>query len=620
MEDYRIDHLHKTYGEKLIFDDVSFIVHQNDKIGLIGTNGTGKTTLLNIIAGLDSHDGDRQVATASNGFTIGYLRQDAQFNETTVLDAVFRADTAMYRAVREYELALARIDENPDAYNKAMEKMDASDAWNLESEAKSILTKLGITDMNAEISSLSGGQKKRLDLARQLIEMPDLLLLDEPTNHLDYDMIRWLETYLNKYKGALIFVTHDRYFLDNVSNRIFELHGGRLSEYKGNYADYLEACAVLDEEAGRQNHKQKQLYKQELAWMRKSAQARSTKQQARINRFNDLKSEINFSSGEQELDIDLHSVRLGKKVIDFQDASKAIAGKSLFKDFSLLIQAGERIGIVGDNGTGKSTLLNVIEGTVALDSGVVEIGETVRIGYYKQHFEFAKPDQRLISYLEEVAQEAVLSSGEKISATDMLERFLFPRHNHGAKISSLSGGEKRRLYLLKILIEAPNVLLMDEPTNDLDIDTLTILEDYINNFPGTVLVVSHDRYFLDKTIDKVLSFEGNGVVNLSHSNMTEYLEKKGEAVKLETTAEPKVVVQEKPKNENRMSYHEKKEWETLEDDIAEIEEKIAALDVQLAQESSDLGKINDLIALKEPLEKDLEYKYERWEILSEKTM
>lgn len=535
LKELKVTDLKKTYGEKDLFDQISFLVHEKDRIGLIGTNGTGKTSLLNIIAGIDSGDGDRQTVFYPTDYRIGYLSQAAEFSdELTVLQAVFQGNSPLIQTVRAYEEALIELGENgedPDVqkrYAKAEEQMNKEDAWTTDTNAKIILQKLGISELDKKISTLSGGQKKRVSLAQVLIDEPDLLLLDEPTNHLDYEAIEWLENYLKQYRGALLMVTHDRYFLDRVANRIFELSFGKLYEYKGNYEAYVLEKAERDRVEVEQEEKRKRLYKQELAWMRAGVQARGTKQQARINRFEDLKENLYQVNQEDDLELNLATQRLGKKVLEIKDGSYRINDQTLLEHLDLLIQSRERLGITGKNGAGKSTLLNILAGRIPLDSGTMSIGETVHLAYYTQENEEMAPDKRMIAYLQEAAEEAKTADGSQIGVAELLERFLFPRFMHGTLIGKLSGGEKRRLFLLKLLIQQPNVLLLDEPTNDLDIATLTILEDYFRSFPGAVITVSHDRYFLDKVADKLLVFQGNGKQELYYGNMSSYLLKQKE--------------------------------------------------------------------------------------------
>lgn len=623
LKELKVTDLKKTYGEKDLFDQISFLVHEKDRIGLIGTNGTGKTSLLNIIAGIDSGDGDRQTVFYPTDYRIGYLSQAAEFSdELTVLQAVFQGNSPLIQTVRAYEEALIELGENgedPDVqkrYAKAEEQMNKADAWTTDTNAKIILQKLGISELDKKISTLSGGQKKRVSLAQVLIDEPDLLLLDEPTNHLDYEAIEWLENYLKQYRGALLMVTHDRYFLDRVANRIFELSFGKLYEYKGNYEAYVLEKAERDRVEVEQEEKRKRLYKQELAWMRAGVQARGTKQQARINRFEDLKENLYQVNQEDDLELNLATQRLGKKVLEIKDGSYRINDQTLLEHLDLLIQSRERLGITGKNGAGKSTLLNILAGRIPLDSGTMSIGETVHLAYYTQENEEMAPDKRMIAYLQEAAEEAKTADGSQIGVAELLERFLFPRFMHGTLIGKLSGGEKRRLFLLKLLIQQPNVLLLDEPTNDLDIATLTILEDYFRSFPGAVITVSHDRYFLDKVADKLLVFQGNGKQELYYGNMSSYLLKQKETQQPAEKAKPKIQSKE-PAEKKKLSYMEQKEWETIEDEIAELEEKISLLQEEMNHQGDNFTRLQELQNDVSETEAQLEEKMARWEYLSE---
>ncbi|RDG10215.1 ABC transporter ATP-binding protein [Enterococcus faecium] len=623
MKELKVTDLKKTYGEKDLFDQISFLIHEKDRIGLIGTNGTGKTSLLNIIAGIDSGDGDRQTVFYPTDYRIGYLSQAAEFSdELTVLQAVFQGNSPLIQTVRAYEEALIELGENGEdpnvqkRYAKAEEQMNKEDAWTTDTNAKIILQKLGISELDKKINTLSGGQKKRVSLAQVLIDEPDLLLLDEPTNHLDYQAIEWLENYLKQYRGALLMVTHDRYFLDRVANRIFELSFGKLYEYKGNYEAYILEKAERDRVEVEQEEKRKRLYKQELAWMRAGVQARGTKQQARINRFEDLKENLYQVNQEDDLELNLATQRLGKKVLEIKDGTYRINEQTLLEHLDLLIQSRERLGITGKNGAGKSTLLNILAGRIPLDSGTISIGETVRLAYYTQENEEMAPDKRMIAYLQEAAEEAKTADGSQIGVAELLERFLFPRFMHGTLIGKLSGGEKRRLFLLKLLIQQPNVLLLDEPTNDLDIATLTILEDYFRSFPGAVITVSHDRYFLDKVADKLLVFQGNGKQELYYGNMSSYLLKQKELQQPAEKVKPKTQSKE-PAGKKKLSYMEQKEWETIEEDIAELEEKISLLQEEMNHQGDDFTRLQELQNDVSEAEAQLEEKMARWEYLSE---
>ncbi|HFI2432467.1 TPA: ABC-F family ATP-binding cassette domain-containing protein [Streptococcus suis] len=619
MSDFIVEHLTKSVGDKTVFADLSFIIHQGDRIGIIGVNGTGKTTLLDVLSGRIGFDGDVSPFRTKNAYKIAYLTQEPDFDESkTVLDTVLSSDLRETQLIREYELLLSHYDEASQArLEKVMAEMDALNAWEIESQVKTVLSKLGLTDVSKTVAELSGGLRRRVQLAQVLLGNDDLLLLDEPTNHLDIETIEWLTNFLKTSKKSVLFITHDRYFLDNVATRIFELDRASLTEYQGNYQDYVRLKAEQDERDAALRHKKEQLYKQELAWMRRQPQARATKQQARINRFHDLKGDLANKIDDSELEINFETSRIGKKVINFENVSFSYPDKPILKDFNLLIQNKDRIGIVGDNGKGKSTLLNLIAGDLQADSGKVDIGETIRIGYFSQTIKGLDESKRVINFLQEVAEEAQTTSG-MVSIAELLEQFLFPRNTHGTLIEKLSGGEKKRLYLLKILLQRPNVLLLDEPTNDLDIATLTVLEHFLQGFTGPVITVSHDRYFLDKVANKILAFEDSGIETF-FGNYTDYLDEKAflassSAISLEKPKEKSEKVKE---NKKRMSYFEKQEWATIEEDIAGLEERIAKIEAEMLTCGSDFTKLSDL--QKELDEKNdlLLEKYERYEYLSE---
>lgn len=621
MADFIAQNLSKSVGKKTVFNKINFIIHDLDRIGLLGVNGTGKTTLLNVISGLSGFDGDRTPFDHPQNYKITYLTQEPDFNpKATILDTVLDDSLPQMRAIKNYEAALLDY-ENLAKLERAQSEMDALNAWQVEADVKTILTKLQLPDSATLIESLSGGQKRRVQLAQALVNDSDLLLLDEPTNHLDVETIAWLQNYLKNSRRTVLFVTHDRYFLDNVATRIFELEDAGLKEYQGNYQDYLAKKAEDEEREAAASHKAKQLYQSELTWIRKSPQARATKQQARIDRFEDLKDSMKTSKNLGDLELNIASSRLGKKVINFKNAAFSYPDRPIFKDFELIVQGHSRLGIVGDNGVGKSTLLNIIDGELALTDGILEIGETVKIGYFSQEIRGLDENKRMINFLEEVASAAHNSSGENISIVNLLEQFLFPRSSHGTLISKLSGGEKKRLYLLKILLLQPNVLLLDEPTNDLDIATLTVLENFLGSFPGAVLTVSHDRYFQDKVSNELLAFE-DGQINHYFGAYSDYL-----AVKTEEKSADKAVSKiESPistdKTENtdktKLTYMEKKEWETIESQIAEIEERISEIDTEMNENGSNTELLLDLQKELDNKTKELEEKYERWEYLSER--
>lgn len=619
MSDFIVEKLSKSVGDKTVFQEISFIIHDLDRIGLIGVNGTGKTTLLDVLSGKSGFDGDVYPFSAKSDYKISYLTQEPDFDEEkTVLDTVLSSDLREMQLIREYELLMAAYDEAKQArLDKVMAEMDSLHAWEIESQVKTVLSKLGISDLAAKISQLSGGLRRRVQLAQVLLSEADLLLLDEPTNHLDIDTIEWLTNFLKNSKKTVLFITHDRYFLDNISTRIFELDGGSLIEYQGNYQDYVRLKAEQDERDAALLHKKQQLYKQELSWMRRQPQARATKQQARINRFHDLKSDLSSQTNQTDLEMNFETSRIGKKVIEFQDVDFAYGDKQILSHFNLLLQNKDRLGIVGDNGVGKSTLLNLIAGQLQPQSGQVIIGETVRVAYFSQQIEGLDESKRVINYLQEVAEEVKAGSGTT-SIAELLEQFLFPRSSHGTLIEKLSGGEKKRLYLLKLLLEKPNVLLLDEPTNDLDIATLTVLENFLQGFAGPVITVSHDRYFLDKVASKILAFE-DGQVREFFGNYTDYLDEK--AFRQSSAAISQKKEKEKPvkarEQKKRMSYFEKQEWETIEADIEGLEARIAAIEMEMEQNGSDFTKLSELQKELDDKNEQLLEKYERYEYLSE---
>ena len=623
MSDFIVEKLTKSVGDKTVFKEISFIIHDLDRIGIIGVNGTGKTTLLDVVSERIGFDGDVSPFTKANGYKIAYLTQEPEFDDSkTVLDTVLSSDLREMALIREYETLMAEYsEENQARLEKVMAEMDSLDAWSIESEVKTVLSKLGLSDLSQKVGDLSGGLRRRVQLAQVLLNDADLLLLDEPTNHLDIDTIAWLTNFLKSSKKTVLFITHDRYFLDNVATRIFELDQANLIEYQGNYQDYVRLKAEQDERDAAALHKKKQLYKQELAWMRTQPQARATKQQARINRFKDLKGEVHQTVNNEDLEINFETSRIGKKVVNFEHVDFAYEdGKQILSDFNLIMQNRDRIGIVGDNGVGKSTLLNLINGDLVPTAGVLDIGETVRIGYFSQQIKDMDESKRVINYLQEVADEVKTTVGTT-SITELLEQFLFPRSTHGTQISKLSGGEKKRLYLLKILIEKPNILLLDEPTNDLDIATLTVLENFLNGFGGPVVTVSHDRYFLDKVANKILAFEEGGVREF-FGNYTDYLDEKAffqeQAALLEKEKEQASVKVEKVKEDKkRMSYFEKQEWATIEDEIADLEAKIEEIEAAMLENASDYGQLASLQRDLDAANETLLEKYERYEYLSE---
>ena len=627
MKIFTADHLFKTIGDKQLLNDISFTIGEKERIGLIGINGTGESTLLKMIAGIE--DLDNGSFTKPNDYKISILLQEPDLNpDLTVLEQILSTDSPINNAVREYEKIVAALNIDPendkllDQYFRLQKAMDDVNGWDISSQAKTILSKLGISDYNQPIRQLSGGQKKRIALAEVLLNKADLLLLDEPTNHLDYAMIEWLQEELVKYPTSILFVTHDRYFLDAVSNRIFELFEGKLYTYKGNYADYLEAKSIREEENARQREKAKNLYRRELAWIKRGAQARSTKQKARIDRFKELDKVVSQKTQTNQVDLSFSGTRLGKDVITIRNGYKSYNNKTILQDFHLLVKPGDRIGIVGKNGSGKTTLLNIIAGKENLDKGDLLLGQTVSIGYYTQESVDMDINKRMIEYIREAGDFIHTKDGKTQSAAQMLERFLFPMNTHGTIIRKLSGGERRRLYLLRLLMEEPNVLLLDEPTNDLDTETLTVLEQFLEEFAGVVITVSHDRYFLDKVCDQLLIFQGEGKIDKFLGEYSDYLaEVKKKSIKAEVKkgeGNQKVQKQsKKPKVKKKLTYKEQKEWENIEIKISEVEEMIAAIKTEMETCGSDFTKLQELMEEEKKWQEQLDYLMERWEYLAE---
>ncbi|SMC28290.1 ATP-binding cassette, subfamily F, uup [Clostridium acidisoli DSM 12555] len=613
-----IENISKSYSDKILFKDINLGISEGDKIGLIGVNGTGKSTLLKIIAGFETSDTGKIIK--GNSIRIEYLPQNPNFESAaSVLEQVFRGDSPSMKLLGQYEEALTSPNTSSERLMTLSHDMDSLNLWDLESDAKSILTKLGISNFNAKIGTLSGGQKKRVALVSALINKSDLLILDEPTNHLDNESIDWLEQYLNKRKGALLMITHDRYFLDRVTNGILELDNASLYSYTGNYSTFLEKKLEREDLLKSSEEKKQNLFRKELAWIKRGAKARSTKQKARIDRFDQLKESANNISKEN-VEISVSSSRLGKKVLEIEHISKSFGCKKLIDDFSYIVTRNDRIGIVGPNGSGKSTLMNIISNRLSPDSGTVETGETVKIGVFSQEVYDMNESLRVIEYIKEGAEILTTANGDKISASQMLEKFLFSKDMQWTPISKLSGGEKRRLFLLRILMEAPNVLLLDEPTNDLDIETLTILEDYIENFNGSVITVSHDRYFLDKTCEKIFFFEGNGTISKHTGN---YSEVSAELINKEQILVHKTVDKNKitvPKNKEKglkFSYKEQREYEMIDSVISELESKKEDIQEKINNSSTDYSLLQKYIGEKEQIEKDLDIQMERWVYLNE---
>lgn len=582
MNILNIEHVSKLYGAKKVFDDVSYGIHEGDKIGIIGINGTGKTTLLKMIAGLEETDEGQIIR--QNGLRITYLPQNPEFPEgATVFSYV--------------------SDGNHDV------------------EARTVLNKLGIFDHEEAIAHLSGGQKKRVALARTLVNPADVLILDEPTNHIDNEMAMWLEDYLNKFKGVVIMVTHDRYFLDRVTNKILEISHGKLYGYTANYSEFLELKAQREEMELATERKRQSVLRMELEWAKRGCRARTTKQKARLERLEALKNGV---APVRDAVVELESIgtRMGKKTIELHQVSKSYGEKVLIQDFEYIVLKNQRLGIIGPNGCGKSTLIKMITGRVEPDAGTIEIGDTIQIGYFAQEAEDMDGNLRVIDYIKDVAEYVPTKDG-RITASQMLERFLFDGNMQYTPISKLSGGEKRRLYLCKVLMSSPNVLILDEPTNDLDIPTLTILEDYLDSFAGIVIAVSHDRYFLDNLAERIFAFDGNGNLKQYEGGYTDYLEAK---LREEAASQPVAEIKKKDSGKDwkqnqptklKFSYKEQREYDTIDEDIAALEEKIESLDADMMANATNSAKLSEIMAEKEKAEKALEEKMERWVYLND---
>ena len=621
-----LENISKSYSEKNLLENISFGINEGEKIGIIGVNGTGKSTLLKIIAGFEVADGG--TITKANKVRVEYLPQNPDYNEDyTVLEQVFKGTSEEMRLLLEYEETLEKLNSDySDSLNSKLislqDKIDALNLWDLESEAKTVLTKLGITNFNQKVKELSGGQRKRVSLASALITPCELLILDEPTNHLDNDTIDYLEEYLNSRRGSLLMITHDRYFLDRVCNRIIELDKGRLFSYEGNYSVFLEKKMERLALEASMEEKRQNLIRNELAWVRRGAKARTTKQKARLQRFDELVNR-DVITADEKIDISVGSTRLGKKIIEIHHISKSFDGRILINDLDYTLARTDRIGIIGKNGMGKSTLINILNGKLTPDSGHIEIGETVKIGCFDQDDSHMHPDMRAIDYVKEASDYIETSDGTKISASSMCERFLFNSTMQYTLIGKLSGGERRRLHLLRTLMMAPNVLLLDEPTNDLDIDTLNILEDYLDEFRGVVITVSHDRYFLDRICNKIFAYEGMGDIQIftgNYSDYSIYREIQGiEFKEAETKELPKEPIKkEKTKNNKKLkfTYNEQREFDSIDSDIEKLENKIQELENSTSKYATDFVKLQEVLDEKAKLESELEHKYERWEYLN----
>ena len=638
MSIFTLQSVQKDFGIKEILKDASFSLDATDKVGLIGTNGSGKSTLLKMIAGLEPIDSGQLLV--NSGARVVYLPQQPDLDENhTVLEQVFADSGEQMTLVREYEELSHKLAHTPDdsqlmaRFSRVMQRMEATGAWDLETKAKIILTKLGIEDFDARIGNLSGGYRKRIALAAALLSEPDVLLIDEPTNHLDAMSVEWLQSYLNTYRGAILLITHDRYFLDRVTNRIIEIDRGDLYTYSGNYSYYLEKKALAEESAVSSQRKHQGVLRRELEWLKRGPKARSTKQKARIYRIQDMQ-EAEFKQAQGKVDISTPGRRIGKKVIELESVSKAYDGRTLIKDFTYEFSPDDRVGIIGGNGAGKSTLMDIITGRVQPDSGRVEIGSTIHIGYFDQHseqlLEALNENQRVIDYLKEVAELVKTADGTVITASQMLERFLFPGNQQYAPISKLSGGEKRRLFLLRVLMSAPNVLILDEPTNDLDVQTLSVLEEYLEDFNGCVIAVSHDRYFLDRTVEKIFALEPGGNLRQYPGNYSVYLDYKQaeEAQASQQSSQqkkaelPKVEKSERQSSSNgkprRLSTWEKREFEQLEGKIAQLEAEKAEVEKALYNAPpGSATKVQQLYEQVEALTQAIDVATERWMELAE---
>ena len=638
-----LQNITKDFGIKEILRDASFSIEPNDKVGLIGVNGSGKSTLLKMIAGIEPTDGGQRLL--KSGARVIYLPQQPEIDENlTVIDQVFADSGEQMQLVREYEDLSHKIGRAQGSELDTLmarlavvtEKMATLEAWDLETKAKIVLSKLGIEDFDAKVKDLSGGYRKRIALAAALLNEPDLLMMDEPTNHLDAESVEWLQEYLSRFPGAMLLITHDRYFLDKVTTRILEIDRADLYTYAGNYSYYLEKKALQEESTASSQRKLKGVLRKELEWLKRGAKARSTKQKARIDRIGEMQNR-EFKEAQGKVDIDTPGRRIGKKVIELENVAKSYESRTLFKDFSYEFTPRDRIGIIGANGAGKSTLMNIITGRIEPDVGKVEIGQTIHIGYFDQHSDnilsALDQNQRVIEYIKDVAEVVTTASGDKISASQMLEKFLFPPDQQYAPIHKLSGGEKRRLFLLQVLMDAPNVLILDEPTNDLDVQTLAILEDYLESFNGCVIVVSHDRYFLDRTVEFIFAIESDASVRLYPGNYSVYLEHKQKAEKLakQEAAQPKPAKlktagngkaiaksQEQDKANKPLSNFERREYQKLETKIAQMEIDKEKLENDLATNCSDFNLVQELSAKLASLNEAIDTNTERWMELAER--
>ena len=621
------ENLSHSYGDRLLFENISFNVEEGDKYGIIGVNGTGKSTLLRMIANREAGDGK---LTIPGGVVMEYLPQDPPFDaEATVLEQIFKGDSPLMVLLRDYELAVEAAEREPENTKvqkrllDLQQRMDDQYAWQLESEAKAVLTQLGITNLQQKMGELSGGQRKRVALAGVLVRPSDLLILDEPTNHMDNATVAWLEQQLLARKGALLMVTHDRYFFDRVVNRTLEIDGGKGYVYVGNYSLFLQKREERRIAEASAAQKLRNIYRRELAWISRGAEARRTKKKDRVERFAQLEAEVKNVKTESSLEMSSVSSRLGKTIIELEDIGMVWDGKDYIKDFSYILLRNDRVGIVGPNGAGKSTLMDIISGRLAPTSGKMTVGQTVKIGYFAQHSEFPDTNMRVLEYIKEANNYIETADGQRISAAQMLERFLFPPELQWVPVAKLSGGEQRRLYLLRVLMTAPNVLLLDEPTNDLDIPTLSVLEDYLDSFAGAVIAVSHDRYFLDRFAQKIFALQPDGRIKPYIGGYSDYAEamQNEEQTESVSKAKPKAAApapeQKAEPAKKKMTYGERLELEKLDQEIGRSEAELKMLGVEINQCGSDFVRLGELTKQQEALQTKLDEMVERWAYLSE---
>jgi ATP-binding cassette subfamily F protein uup len=612
-----VENISKSYGELVLFKDLSFSIHKDQKIAFVAKNGSGKTSILNILSGKDAPD-DGQIVIRK-GLRLAFLDQEPDLDpKLTIEETIFASEIPILKVIEAYENAL-KNPEDAEAYQKAFEAMDRHNAWEFETQYQQTLSQLKLDDLSINVKTLSGGQKKRLALAQALLSKPDILILDEPTNHLDLEMIEWLEDYFAKTQQTLFMVTHDRYFLERVCNEIIELDQGQLYTYKGNYSYYLEKKEARIENEATEVGKAKQLFKKELEWMRRQPKARTTKSKSRIDDFSEIKSKAHKRRNDHTIELDINMERLGSKIIEFHNVSKSFKDKKILDGFEYTFKKGERIGIIGKNGTGKSTFLNLLTQSIQPDGGKVVLGETVKIGYYTQGGIKAKPNQKVIDVIKEFGDYIPLAKGRQISAQQLLEKFLFNRKKQWDFVEKLSGGEQKRLYLCTVLIQNPNVLILDEPTNDLDIVTLNVLEDFLMDFPGVLLVVSHDRYFMDKIVDHLFVFRGEGVVDDFPGNYSDFRAYDSSLPKqIETTVKTEDTNSVKQNEANKLSYNEQKEYKNLESKIRALEFDKTTLEAKFNNSELSQDEINKLSGKLQIIIDTIEEKEMRWFELSEK--